>query len=452
MRIAEERYFTAGDGTRLFYRYWPAADGRPRLAIVLLHRGHEHSGRLQHIVDELNLPGYAMFAWDARGHGRSAESPSTTRATMGLLVKDVDTFIRHISAQYSVPIEDIAVIGQSVGSVLAAAWVHDYAPRIRCMVLASPAFSVKLYVPFARPALGLMHRLFGDFHVNSYVKPRALTHDPERIESYLRDPLIRRPISVNILLALYSTADRVIDDAQAIHTPTQLLISGADFVVHHAPQHRFFDRLGSRVTEKHVFPGFYHDTLGEKDRAPAIAKVRDFLLRRFAALPDAASLLDADRAGYTRDEFDGLCRPLPALSPKAWNFALTRFSIKTGGRLADGIRLGLATGFDSGSTLDYVYRNKPCGITPIGTLIDWFYLNAIGWRGIRVRKQHLEIMLAQGCDRLRAAGRPVRIADIAAGHGRYVLDAVGGQLSAEGRIVLRDFSEINVRAGAELIR
>jgi alpha-beta hydrolase superfamily lysophospholipase len=34
-----------------------------------------------------------------------------------------------------------------------ATWAHDYAPGIRCMVLASPAFKVKLYVPFARPGL-----------------------------------------------------------------------------------------------------------------------------------------------------------------------------------------------------------------------------------------------------------------------------------------------------------
>ena len=45
----------------------------------------------------------------------------------------------------------MAVIAQSVGAVLVAAWAHDYAPKIRCMVLASPAFKVKLYVPFARP-------------------------------------------------------------------------------------------------------------------------------------------------------------------------------------------------------------------------------------------------------------------------------------------------------------
>ena len=93
----------------------------------------------------------------------------------------------------------------------------------------------------------------------------------------MADPLIRRPISANILLALYSTADRVIEDAAAIQVPTQLLISGTDYVVHHEPQHHFFERLGSKVKEKHVFQGFYHDTLGEKDRSMAIAKIRDFL-------------------------------------------------------------------------------------------------------------------------------------------------------------------------------
>ena len=68
--------------------------------------------------------------------------------------------------------------------MLVAAWVHDYAPRLRCMVLASPAFKVKLYVPFARPGLALMHKLRGNFFVTSYVKAKFLTHDPERMASY----------------------------------------------------------------------------------------------------------------------------------------------------------------------------------------------------------------------------------------------------------------------------
>ena len=449
MRIPEERYFDASDGASLFYRYWPPVAGTLRRALVLLHRGHEHSGRLQHLVEELDLPETAMFAWDARGHGRSAKA-AIGKASIGLLIKDVDDFARHVSTEFQIPINETAIVGQSVGAVLAAAWVHDYAPRIRAMVLAAPAFKVKLYVPFARTALGLMQSIRGDFQVNSYVKPRALTHDPERIASYLADPLIRRPIAVNILLALYTTADRVIEDAQAIRVPTQVLISGADYVVHLGPQHRFFDRLGSTVKEKHVMPGFYHDTLGEKDRALAISKVRDFLIKQFAHPPIEDSLLDADRAGYTKDEYERLRRP-PSFF-QSLQFGSTRLAMRTGGRLSAGIRLGLTTGFDSGSTLDYVYRNRTAGFTPIGKAIDWGYLNAIGWRGIRIRKVHLERLLARAMELLRAEHRPVRVADIAAGHGRYVLETIERQPVKPASVVLRDFSEINVREGSELIR
>jgi hypothetical protein len=335
--------------------------------------------------------------------------------------------------------------------VLVATWAHDYAPRVRCLVLASPAFKVKLYVPFARSALGLMHRLRGNFYVNSYVKAKFLTHDAQRIASYNSDPLIARAISVNILLGLYATAERIVADAQAITLPTQLLISGADWVVHRGPQDRFFERLGAPVKERHVLAGFYHDTLGEKERRIAVDKARDFITRIFAQPPRPVSLLEAHRAGYTRDEQAALERRLPAFSPKALGYALLRASMGTLGRLADGIRLGFKTGFDSGSTLDYVYRNRAQGRLGIGRLLDRNYLNSIGWRGIRVRKVHAETLIARALDALRAAGRPLHIVDIAAGHGRYVLEAIERSANMPDSILLRDYSDINVRDGAALI-
>jgi SAM-dependent methyltransferase len=201
-----------------------------------------------------------------------------------------------------------------------------------------------------------------------------------------------------------------------------------------------------------VFDGFLHDTLGEKDRARAIGKARDFLLRMFDEPHATSSLLDAHQNGFTKNEFDALSRPLPALSIKRVMFGVSRFGLKTGGRLSDGIRLGLRTGFDSGGSLDYVYRNKARGITPAGRLVDWFYLNSIGWRGIRVRKQHLECLLRKAMDRLRAKGSAVRILDVAAGHGRYVLEAIEKQEAAPDSVLLRDFSTENVRQGQELIQ
>lgn len=247
MREQQQHTFSTHDGVELFYRHWPAtteAGSEPRQAILLFHRGHEHSGRIAHLVDELDLPHFDFFAWDARGHGQSpgerGDSPSFATSA-----RDVQTFCDHIGATYGIEPANLAVIAQSVGAVIAATWVHDYAPNIRALVLASPAFKVKLYVPFARPGLALMRRFRGNFFVNSYVKAKFLSHDPERVASYDSDPLITKAISVNVLLGLYEAADRVVADAQAIQVPTQLLISGSDFVVHRKPQQQFFERLGS---------------------------------------------------------------------------------------------------------------------------------------------------------------------------------------------------------------
>lgn len=448
MRPVEEHAFRTHDAVDLFYRYWPAATAMPRGAIVLFHRGHEHGGRMAHLADELNLPDFAVLAWDARGHGKSPGQRGFS-PSLGTSVRDVQTFIDHITATHGIATGDIAVIAQSVGAVLIATWAHDYAPMIRCMVLASPAFKVKLYVPFARAGLALQHKLRGLFFVNSYVKPQYLTHDPERIASYRADPLISRPIAVNILLALYETAKRVVADARAITVPTQMLISGADWVVHHAPQHRFFENLGTPVKERHVLPGFFHDTLGEKDRAQAVEKIRVFLLARFAEDLHRPSLLDADRSGYTRDEADELASPLPLASPRGLYWAATRMGLKLGGMLSDGVRLGHETGFDSGSTLDYVYRDQPAGKGPVGRAMDANYLNSIGWRGIRQRKLNVEELLREAMRRLRDAGMPVRVMDIASGHGRYVLESL--EDIKPDSILLRDYSDLNVAAGRKLI-
>lgn len=451
MRVAQEKQFTTHDGSTLFYRYWPpAGPENPGRAVVLFHRGHEHSGRLQHVVDELGLDDFAMFAWDARGHGLSPGARGDSPG-FAALVKDVDHFVRHISDRYAIASSHIAVIGQSVGAVLAATWAHDYAPQVRCLVLTAPAFKVKLYVPLARPGLALMHRWFGNFFITSYVKAKFLTHDPQRVRSYDDDPLVTRAISARVLLGLYDAADRVVSDAAAIRLPVQLLISEKDWVVHRAPQDRFFEGLGSPVKERHLLPGFLHDTLGERDRKLAIDKIRAFIERMFRNPPPVDSLLQAHRDGYTRDEEIRLGRPLPPFSPSGLNFALTRLAMRTLGRLSDGIRIGLTTGFDSGSSLDYVYLNQACGQLLVGKLIDRGYLDSIGWRGVRVRRTHLLRGIAVAAEKLRGKGQTLRIADLAAGPGRYVLDAVAQLPERPQSIVLRDFSELNVRRGQALI-
>lgn len=448
-RTPQENTFATSDGVELFYRYWPGNSETTRRVIVLFHRGHEHSGRLQHIVDELEMPDVAFYAWDARGHGHSpgerGYSPSMARS-----VKDVDEFVRYAAEQSGVPLSEVVVIAQSVGAVLAAAWAHDYAPKIRGMVLASPAFKVKLYVPFARPGLKLMKQMKGLFFVNSYVKGKYLTHDEQRVASFNQDPLITRAIAVNILLELYQTSERIVADAAAITLPTQLLISADDFVVHRAPQLRFYRGLRSPVKEAHILPGFYHDTLGEKARSQAFDKMRDFIERLYAMPLQRHDYAMEDRWSPSADAYRLLKTPPGRYSVKGGYYSTLRLLMEKFGRNSSGIRQGLDTGFDSGSTLDYIYRNQAEGRGAIGRAIDRGYLDSIGWKGIRMRKENMQKTILMALEQLRVRQMPIRVVDIAAGHGRYVLDALAGQAGIE-EILLRDFNEQNVENGRKMI-
>lgn len=445
----QQKTFQTADGTALFYRYRPAQNGNTHQAIILFHRGHEHSGRMMFVADELGFDDFAYFAWDARGHGNSpgerGDSPS-----MATSIADIQDFVHHIEREYGIPTENIAVIAQSVGAVLVSAWLHDYAPKIRCAVLASPAFKVKLYVPFARSGLKLMQKWRGNFFVNSYVKSHYLSHNLERQQSYNNDPLITRAISVRILLGLYETAERVVADAQAITTPIQLLISGSDWVVHHAPQHDFYNRLGSHIKERHVFAGFYHDTLGEQNRELAFQEMRRFIRQRFDAPYNRVDVTQAHIHSDSRREADELATPLSPYSPRGAFWATYRAAMKLGAQWSEGLRIGKQTGYDSGSTLDYVYRNQAQGTNSLGKLIDQYYLNAIGWRGIRQRKVNIGKAIQLAFSKLRAAQQPIHVLDIAAGHGRYVLDALT-ETSRPDSVRLRDYSPINVAAGRQLI-
>ena len=117
---ARELTFSSWDGTELFYRAW-LTDQPSRKALLLIHRGHEHSGRWQETVDALDMKDVAVFAWDARGHGRSPGDRGFA-ADMGVVVRDMDAFVHHVSARHGIPVEHDAFSVALHGQLLEIGW------------------------------------------------------------------------------------------------------------------------------------------------------------------------------------------------------------------------------------------------------------------------------------------------------------------------------------------
>src|SRR5207245_2872482 len=90
---ASEHRMRLRDGTQLFYRAW-LPERQTSKALLLFHRGHEHSGRWQQTVAALGLEDVAVFAWDQRGHGRSPGERGAA-PDLSAVARAADAWLRH---------------------------------------------------------------------------------------------------------------------------------------------------------------------------------------------------------------------------------------------------------------------------------------------------------------------------------------------------------------------
>ncbi len=126
---------------------------------------------------------------------------------------------------------------------------------------------------------------------------------------------------------------------------------------------------------------------------------------------------------------------------------LLRLALTTVGRLSEGVRLGYREGFDSGTMVDYVYRDEARGISPLGRLIDRAMLGHPVWQGVRDRRR---LLIRQLTDEL--ADRPTgTLFDVAAGPGSYLfeLGAAEGRVLWAGDIDPDEAAHGRARAAAE---
>lgn len=436
--------FESFDGAALFYRMWEDENtpwnGR---VIFLLHRGHEHSQRLEGIASQKVFAGYKVFSYDNRGHGYTEERASFSFMN---LVRDLDAFATFVTAKEGIVHKDIFVIANSVAGVVTATWVHDYAPDIRGMALIAPAFRIKLYFPFAKAFLKAALRFKPDLNIKSYVKSKFLTHNVEEQKRYDTDALITPDIPAAQLTTLLDTGERVVADAGMIRTPTLVVSAGKDYVVDSKIQGDFYANLSSDTKKFVAMENFYHGVLYEIGHEKVIEEIGAFMERCFTT--EVSESID-DMVKLAQKEYDKIAHGSVSWY-KVFNYTIQRLSMRYLGWLSRGMQIGMKYGFDSGVTLDHVYKNRPEGVTFLGRLIDKGYLESIGWRGIRKRKAHMIAAVEEKIEALLAEGKEVSILDIAGGPARYLIEIA--QQYPQVKVRVRDYQMQNVEEGRTLAK
>jgi alpha-beta hydrolase superfamily lysophospholipase len=253
---------TSGDGTSLFYRYWPAQAFNGRVVIVLHGIGY-HSGPYKVIADAFKPRGIAVYGLDARGHGLSCGPRGYTGGTAEV-AQDVAAIVDFVKRQQ--PHTKVFLMGDSMGCNYALNYAKENSAQLAGLILLAPAFYVD-----SSQLLNLESALLMPYFLLGHRKPvidlvgkrlDESSRDPKWIAVRRADALAYKKANFGYLLDIQRLVfgwRRKI--ARRVQVPILMMKGGKDRVVSHRDCEAFQRLSASPDKRFEIFPELPHTTL-----------------------------------------------------------------------------------------------------------------------------------------------------------------------------------------------
>jgi len=269
-----EDWFTAHDGRQIFYR--ARVPAQVRAVLLLVHGLAEHSGRYGHVMDHFAERGFAVYAPDHRGHGRSAitlgdlESMDSIVADLGLLHR------RAITVHPGVP---VVVLGHSMGGLISTLYT-ERTDEVHALVVNGVAMDIPDDVsPILIKLAPVLAKLFPRLGVEPFYDPHKLSSDPAVIAQVEADPLFYKgKVRARTGAQLLGSIPRAIAGLNQITVPVLVTHGGADPVVPTRASEIFYGGVGSKDKTLHFFEGMLHEVHNEPGRAEPLDMWSKWLL------------------------------------------------------------------------------------------------------------------------------------------------------------------------------
>lgn len=208
--MSTETFLSADRCTEIHYHAW-LPEGTPRAVLVLFHGMLEHSARYAEFAAALNTQGFAVYAQDHLGHGRSVhpENPRGHFADCGgngFVIRDCLHMLELAHAAH--PKAPLFLMGHSMGSFLTRQLLHQFTlPALSGVILMGSGHQARAAVRLAHAVTGAVARHKGTRHKsdilyklilgsnNRRCHPRRSNFDwlsrlPENADAFAADPLI----------------------------------------------------------------------------------------------------------------------------------------------------------------------------------------------------------------------------------------------------------------------
>lgn len=269
--------FIGPGGLTLFEHWWrPKNDARAN--VILVHGLKDHGGRYDHVGEWLARRGYAVYAPDLRGHGKS-DGERFYVDSFDEYVDDLDAFIGRIRRRE--PERPMFLLGHSMGGAVVSRFVLERGPDLRGLILSAPALEPNENVsPVLIWLSGAISFLFPRAPVTK-VDVKALSHLPEVIEAARKDPLSNeRPAPARTGYEILQAMRRIREKAREITLPVLLMHGTEDHLTNPHGSERFFELAGSEDKELKLYEGLYHEILNEQEWERVLGDMAEWLNAR----------------------------------------------------------------------------------------------------------------------------------------------------------------------------
>jgi alpha-beta hydrolase superfamily lysophospholipase len=260
--VLDEQRFAAGDGLTLSYRRWLPL-GEPRTVVAMVHGFCEHGGRYAAVAEKLCAHGYAVFALDLRGHGRSG-GERLRIAAFDDYVDDLDAFLVHVAREQ--PGRPLFLLGHSMGGAIAVRLTLRRRSPIDGLILSAAALRIAGNVfPVLRKLARLMSRFWPRLRLVR-LGDRMLSRDPQVVADFRSDPLVDHgKFPVRSGAEILGAAQAIQGQMESIEVPLLILHGTGDRLTDPRGSWELYVRARSADKTLKLYQGLYHDLLHEPE-------------------------------------------------------------------------------------------------------------------------------------------------------------------------------------------
>jgi acylglycerol lipase len=269
--------FTGVGNLTIHHQAWlPEQDAKAVLFIV--HGLGEHSGRYGNVVSHFVPLGYAAYALDHIGHGKSGGARECVECFAEYT--DMLTLYSGMVRAWQ-PGKPIFLLGHSMGGLIAAHYLIDHPEKFRGAVISAPAVKVIGSVSPLTIAAGKVPAKIAPQAGLLPVDPHGISRDPDVVNAYINDPLVfHAKTSARLAAELLKAIQRVASETEKITLPFITLQGTEDRIVHPGGAQMLYDRAASKDKTIKIYKGLYHEVFNEPEHPQVLKDVETWLEAR----------------------------------------------------------------------------------------------------------------------------------------------------------------------------